>query len=248
MTQVFALINNFLTARAILLPEYYPFSAVIKQSDTNQLTFDWMMQLTHGFFITAKNKYPVFLDRLQEIFDAMDRAYNEAAEYYQFFCSGCTDSCCLMRFYHHTFLEYLYLLTGYQSVAKKKQNAIIKRAATVCRKTAAVDRQAIRVRHMCPLNIDGLCSLYAYRPMICRMHGIAHELHQPGKAVTFAPGCHVFTKQCSQKEYHPFDRTPFYIELAKLENEFKQAAGIETKIKMTIAEMVCTFGPQPKIV
>ena len=202
------------------------------------------MQLTQEFFETAKNEYPDFLVRLREIFDAMDRAYNVAAEYYQFYCSGCTDSCCLTRFYHHTFLEYLYLLTGYQSAAKEKQNEITKRAATVCRETAAADRQAVRARHMCPLNFDGLCSLYAYRPMICRMHGIAHELHQPGKAVAFAPGCHVFTERCGRKEYHPFNRTPFYIELAKLENEFKQAAGIEAKIKMTIAEIVCTFTPQ----
>jgi Fe-S-cluster containining protein len=241
MTQVFALINNFLIARAILLPEYNPFSEVIKQSDTRQLKIEWMMQLTNEFFKTAKNKYPVFLDRLREIFDAMDRAYNEAEEYYQFFCSGCTDSCCLTRFYHHTFLEYFYLLTGYQATAKEKQNAIRKKAATVCRKTAAEGQQAIHVRHMCPLNFDGLCSLYAYRPMICRMHGIAHELHQPGKAVSYAPGCHVFTKQCGHKEYHPFDRTPFYIELAKLEKEFKQDSGIDAKIKMTIAEMVMQF-------
>ena len=164
------------------------------------------MQLTQEFFKTAKNKYPAFLDRLQELFDAMDRAYNEAAEYYQFSCSGCTDSCCLTRFYHHTFLEYLYLLTGYQAAAKDKQITILKSASTVCRETAAADQQAIRVRHMCPLNFDGLCSLYAYRPMICRMHGIAHELHQPGKAVSYAPGCHEFTKQCGQKEYHSFDR------------------------------------------
>jgi len=205
------------------------------------MAIEWMMQLTHEFFKTAKNKYPVFLDRLREIFNAMDRAYNGAAEYYHFFCSGCTGSCCLTRFYHHTFLEYLYLLTGYQATAKEKQSTIIKKASAVCRETAAAGRQAIRVRHMCPLNFDGLCSLYAYRPMICRMHGIAHELHQPGKAVSYAPGCHVFAKQCGQKEYHPFDRTPFYIELAKLEKEFKQAAGINARIKMTIAEMVMQF-------
>jgi Fe-S-cluster containining protein len=248
MTQVFALINTFLIVSTILIPEDNPFSMVFKKSDARQLTIEWMMQLTHEFFDTAINKSPAFLDRLREIFGAMDRAYNVAAQYYQFYCSGCTDSCCLTQFYHHTFLEYLYLLTGYQAAAKEKQNVIKNRAATICRETAAADRQAIRLQHMCPLNFDGLCSLYAYRPMICRMHGLAHELHRPGKAVTYAPGCHVFTKQCGQKEYHPFDRTPFYIELAKLENEFKQAAGIEAKIKMTIAEIVCTFGPQSKIV
>ena len=36
-------------------------------------------------------------------------------------------------------------------------------------------------------------------------------------------------------------QAPFYIELAKLEKEFKQASGIDAKIKMTIAEMVMQF-------
>jgi Fe-S-cluster containining protein len=206
-----------------------------------------MMQSRHEFFKTAINKYPLFQARLRDIFDAMDRAYKEAAEYYQFFCSGCRDSCCITRFYHHTFLEYFYLYTGYREAAEEIQSAILQRASMVCRETAAADRQGIRVRHMCPLNFDGLCSLYAYRPMICRMHGVAHELHQPGRAVSYAPGCHEFTRQCGHKEYHPFDRTPFYIKLAELEKDFKQVAGINAKIKMTVAQMVCTFAPQSAI-
>ena len=241
MIYVFALINNFLIAGAIILSEYNSFSAVIKNSVTHQLTIGWIMQLRHDFFKATKKKYPVFQARLRDIFDAMDRVYNEAAEYYHFFCSGCTDSCCLTRFYHHTFLEYFNLLTGYRAAAKDKQDAILQKASTVCRETAAADRQGIRLQHMCPLNFDGLCSLYAHRPMICRMHGIAHELHQPGRPVSFAPGCHEFARQCGHKEYHPFDRTPFYMELAKLEKEFKQAAGINARIKMTVAEMVMQF-------
>jgi len=35
-----------------------------------------------------------------------------------------------------------------------------------------------------------------------------------------------------------FDRTPFYIRMAELENELKKEAGITQKLKMTIAEML----------
>ena len=44
--------------------------------------------------------------------------------------------------------------------------------------------------------------------------------------------------RCANKPYYKYDRTPFYLEMAKLENEFKQAAGLDSRIKMTIAEMI----------
>jgi hypothetical protein len=38
--------------------------------------------------------------------------------------------------------------------------------------------------------------------------------------------------------YHPFDRTPLYTELARLESEFQQALGVRRRFKHTIAEML----------
>jgi hypothetical protein len=48
----------------------------------------------------------------------------------------------------------------------------------------------------------------------------------------------MFDLQCSDKRYLKFDRTPFYFDMAKLENELKQAVGLSGRIKMTIAEMI----------
>ncbi len=74
--------------------------------------------------------------------------------------------------------------------------------------------------------------------MICRLHGIPHELQKAGHRVMYSPGCDAFTKQIKAKEYYKFDRTPFYIKMAELENELKKAAGITQKLKMTVAEML----------
>ena len=74
--------------------------------------------------------------------------------------------------------------------------------------------------------------------MICRLHGIPHELHTPGRDIICQPGCEAFSEQFGEKDYHRFDRTPFYLELASLEKDLKQAADITTKIKMTIADML----------
>jgi hypothetical protein len=74
--------------------------------------------------------------------------------------------------------------------------------------------------------------------MICRLHGIPHEHRNPRRDITYGPGCQVFSKQVGKKDYYRFDRTPFYIKMAALEKDLKQAAGITTKVKMTIADML----------
>jgi hypothetical protein len=107
-------------------------------------------------------------------------------------------------------------------------------------KTARVDHNAEPVRLMCPLNFDELCILYPYRPMICRLHGIPHELKKPGQKTIYAPGCETFDHRCGRLGYFEFDRTPFYRELAELEQEVKPALGITAKFKMSVAEMIVT--------
>lgn len=179
-----------------------------------------------------------FFDRLHSIFTAMDRCYTEAAEHYGFHCRGCEDNCCRTRFYHHTYLEYLYIHAGLNKLTHQKKQEVQSRAALICRQAEKADERTTPVRLMCPLNSDGLCTLYIYRPMICRLHGIPHELRKPGQNVTRGPGCGMFAVQCSSKSYREFDRTPFYFEMAKLESELKQSAGLSGRIKMTIAEMI----------
>jgi Fe-S-cluster containining protein len=180
----------------------------------------------------------VFFDRLQCIFAAMDRQYAEVAKHYGFHCTGCEDNCCRTRFNHHTYLEYLYIHAGLNQLSLQRQREMQSSAVVICRENAKADEKALPVRLMCPLNSDGLCVLYTYRPMICRLHGISHELRKPGQNAIRGPGCGMFDLRCSDKSYRKFDRTPFYFEMAKLENELKQAVGLSGRIKMTIAEMI----------
>ena len=172
----------------------------------------------------------------------MDLKYTEAAEYYGFHCEGCEDNCCFTRFYHHTLLEYLYLFEGFKTLDREKQDEVTQRASDVCRETVLADKKGQTVRLMCPLNSGGLCLLYDFRPMICRLHGISHELKQTGIGVVQGPGCEAFSKQCPQKGSFTFDRTPFYMEMANLERDLKQAVGMTQKLKFTVAQMINTFG------
>jgi Fe-S-cluster containining protein len=182
-----------------------------------------------------------FLDRLKQIYAAMDRAYNWAAGHYGFACDGCRDSCCRSRFYHHTIIEYDYLIEGLKTLNSEKLKAVTSRALLVVEETARADKSDAGVRLLCPLNFDELCILYTYRPMICRLHGIPHELQKPGQNPVNGPGCETFDRRCGPKGYFKFDRTPFYRQMAMLEQEVKQTLGFDGKIRMTVAEMILSI-------
>jgi hypothetical protein len=183
-----------------------------------------------------------FLDRLKIIYASMDQKYQEAADYYGFECTGCEDNCCLTRFYHYTLIEYLCIKEGFHCLENRKQVEVKQRSLAVCRKTDEADKKGRPVQQMCPVNFGSLCVLYPYRPMICRLHGIPYELQRPDQGILNSPGCGTFALKCHGKKRFKFDRTPFYMQMAALEKEMKQAVGMTQKIKMTVAQMIVTFG------
>ena len=175
------------------------------------------------------------------LFGRMEKAYDEVATAYGFKCKGCEENCCWTRFYHHTLLEYLYLYQGFFRLPSDEQTRLQQVASRVNRSMAVVDKHGRTLRSMCPLNLDGHCTLYFYRPMICRLHGIPHEMRRPGSALVRSPGCGDFDQQCGQKAYILFDRTPFYTEMAQCEQALRQALDFKQRIKLTVAQMIAGF-------
>ena len=82
-----------------------------------------------------------FIERLKSLYADMDAAYQAAAGHYGFHCDGCTDNCCLTRFYHHTHLEYLILRQGFLSLPRDARQAVQARAASVRLETAAAEKK-----------------------------------------------------------------------------------------------------------
>lgn len=179
-----------------------------------------------------------FFESLKSLFQDMDLAYDNLAREAGFQCNGCSDNCCRTHFHHHTFIEFFYIHLGLGRLDPDIRAAVFKTARDVRGKAEADLRQGKTVRIMCPLNVDGLCAVYPFRPMICRMHGIPHQLTPPGGQTTLGPGCEQFYSRCGTGSGSPFDRTPFYIGLAKLEKQFKDTLGLPLKIKKTIYQML----------
>lgn len=179
-----------------------------------------------------------YQEQIKALFESMDQAYETVAARYGFHCEGCEENCCQTRFHHHTVTEYLYIMEGVRQLTEVQQEAAVRRANQVVEKTRLAENTGQPVRIMCPLNENEMCLVYPWRPMICRLHGLPHELCGPGGRISKGVGCRQFDSQTKGKPYVRFDRTPIYKEMAFLEREIRQVAGVTKKIKMTIAEML----------
>lgn len=180
----------------------------------------------------------LWLSQLADLFLRMDKAYDTVAQAYGFHCRGCADNCCFTRFRHHTLLEYLYLQKGLETLDPETLKTVMNQAIDVVKKTEEADKRGETPRILCPLNRDGLCLSYAFRPMICRLHGLAHELRKPGQNPVKSEGCGLFSDITKTMDYIPFDRTGFYTEMALLERNLRQASGVTIRLKHTLAEMM----------
>ena len=171
------------------------------------------------------------------LYEKMDAAWNETARKYGFTCNGCSDNCCETLFFHHTHMEKAYLRHGFKSLSPPRRKKIKKKARQFIQATAMAEERKEPIRIMCPANEKGQCTLYRFRPMICRLHGIPHQLKRPGAPILKSPGC-LAGEPLFNAGDHVFDRTPFYQEMSLLEMQYCKAHGKTTRIKQTIAQML----------
>ncbi len=139
-----------------------------------------------------KNQFESFgpyINQIKNFFADMDLAYQKVAVDYGFVCRGCEDNCCSSRFSHHTLLEFMYLHVGFRQLTADIRTKILKQAHRNIEKRAKADQQDTADRLMCPVNVNEQCLLYPFRPMICRLLGIPHELKLPCNIIQYGQGC-----------------------------------------------------------
>lgn len=178
--------------------------------------------------------------KIKNLFSSMDAAYAKAAESYGFRCSGCSESCCEERFYHYTLAEHLYLIEGMSSLDRETAGEVLVRAEDAVGLYRLHDLQGRPERVPCPLNFNGLCRLYDYRPMICRLHGIPHRIRKPGGSEQTGPGCSRFDEEITPAGLSEpvFDRTEYYSGMAALEIELRRLVNFSGRCRKTVAEML----------
>jgi len=182
-----------------------------------------------------------YLAELTKIFAEIDLKYNEAAKYYGFNCNSCQDNCCKTKFYHHTFIEFFYIQKGFENLKSGEKIEIKVRALLNLKEYAEAEKKNKKIQVMCPFNSKGMCVIYFFRPLICRLHGISHELVQPYHNIVYGQGCECFISKCGEKKYYKFDRTPFYLKISQLEKGLKNQLGFTQKFKMTLSQMIAAL-------
>ena len=173
---------------------------------------------------------------LKDLYINMDQTWDKIAAGYNFICSGCEDNCCNSLFFHHTHIEKSYLINGFNRLDQSVRKNILDRADIYIKAMFSQDLKTKELKNICPVNENGRCLLYLHRPMICRLHGLPHELCKPGFKPVRGPGCKA--GKFEKKSYIKFDRTPFYKQMALIEMKFRQDFNASGKIKETIAQML----------
>jgi hypothetical protein len=176
----------------------------------------------------------------------METSYNETASRIGLSCSGCRDNCCVSFFQHHTYIEWAYFWEGLHACGAQRKAAIRKQAEEYVERSREKLRQGLRPNLMCPVNDSGWCSLYGFRLMICRLHGVPNIVRMPNGKMRSFPGCTVCQELTRNMNAPPaMDRTPFYHRLAELEKRFLGSKhGKMPKVNLTLAEMIVQGPPR----
>lgn len=177
------------------------------------------------------------MSSMKSLYASMDDSYAEAAGRYGFDCRGCEDNCCTQRFFHYTLAEHFYLHEGLRRADAALSAAILGRAREVTDKYRIEIQTGEILPLMCPVNFEGLCRLYEWRPMICRLHGLPHKFGAPDGSLRQSGGCLRFDALHKDAPVR-LDRTPFYLRLAEIEKTLRADADFGGRYKKTTAGML----------
>lgn len=193
---------------------------------------------------------PELIRQLEKLYADMEASYDDVAMQLDHSCNGCPDNCCDSYFLHHTYIEWAYLWHGIETLSDDRRKQILDRATRYELDSERLIGNGQRPKLMCPLNDDGRCSLYRYRLMVCRTHGVPASMVRPdGKNLSF-PGCFrcqelVDRAKLDESEVPVMERTALLRRLVMLEQEFVEGRRhLAPKVKRTIASMLLKGPPE----
>ena len=193
---------------------------------------------------------PEMSRELADIYTTMELQYDAVAGKVGLSCSGCPDNCCDSYFLHYTYSEWAYIWQGIRALDDETLEIILERSKRYVEESRKILQRGERPKLLCPLNDEGLCTLYSHRLMICRLHGIPASMTRPdGQELKF-PGCfrcQEIIQENYQKETDvPFmNRTELLGRVASLESELLGGKRhLFPKVRRSIAEMIADGPPR----
>ena len=111
-------------------------------------------------------KYQIYLQYLEK---KLGEYFEEQAPY--IFCKAGCSSCCEKGEYPFTELEFAYLMIGVQTLDNSIQKQIEQNMIRI--REEHKNNTEKKFLHACPFLVNKQCSLYNFRGIICRAHGLA---------------------------------------------------------------------------
>lgn len=91
---------------------------------------------------------------------------------------GCS-LCCSNGDYPLSNLEMRYLMFGFSNLSNEKHELVKANIQKLC-------QDDVEQSYVCPFLLNNVCAVYAYRPLICRIHGLGY---MRDNGVVNLPGC-----------------------------------------------------------
>lgn len=129
-------------------------------------------------------KYAKYLDNI----DGSLGEFFERQKPYIFCKEGCS-ICCELGEYPFSELEFQYAMVGYSKLTTEIKTVIQKNVDRI-KKAKKEHSDDTKFMHECPFLIDKKCSIYKYRGVICRNHGLMYyTTDKNGKFFYSIPHC-----------------------------------------------------------
>ena len=111
-------------------------------------------------------KYRLYLKTIQQ---QLDKFFEEQSPYIN--CKEGCSHCCEKGEYPYSELEITYLMSGVKTLDTKTIELIEENIAELRRQRE--QNKESKFLHACPFLVNKRCSLYEYRGLVCRSHGLA---------------------------------------------------------------------------
>lgn len=128
--------------------------------------------------------YEKYLEIIHE--RMLEKFFNQQKDYV--FCkSGCS-FCCEKGQYPFSELEFKYVMIGYNNLNDETKLLILDKVKKVKEQQIGTNNEEFA--YECPFLIDKMCSIYDYRGIICRTHGLMfYYQDENGESKSKAPKC-----------------------------------------------------------
>ena len=128
---------------------------------------------------------------LNSVNEDLDKIFEHQKEY--IFCKKGCSYCCKQGDFPMSEIEYKYLMLGFDKfdeATKKEINKNIKK----------IKEQQNKDSYICPFLINDICSVYEYRPFVCRTFGVLTEDAKGNPTFPFCASLNLNYSQIFDKE------------------------------------------------